>query len=190
MARCNGCGGIIGLDCFNPVECVDIGNRIQYTNFENLRENNAKQSYDDAVLTIASMQTQINELTEQIADKEKEVEKHKNSAQELYRALDLMQQVYWPMQGQQELTYAQEQAQEFGFKALVANDAYKTNGGLPRREITKRIKSKSETESEGKDLLLKEAKFMLSEALKYVSYNKEVRLPFEEFLTKLNTKDI
>jgi len=24
MSRCNGCGGVIGRDCFNPSECLEI----------------------------------------------------------------------------------------------------------------------------------------------------------------------
>lgn len=29
MSRCPGCGGIIGRDCFNPTECVNIGHAIE-----------------------------------------------------------------------------------------------------------------------------------------------------------------
>lgn len=32
MAICNGCGGVIGRDCFNPIECESISQ--QYTNEE------------------------------------------------------------------------------------------------------------------------------------------------------------
>lgn len=29
MSRCPGCGGVIGIDCFNPQECVNIGHAIE-----------------------------------------------------------------------------------------------------------------------------------------------------------------
>jgi hypothetical protein len=28
MAHCPSCGGILGRDCFNPIECADISNRM------------------------------------------------------------------------------------------------------------------------------------------------------------------
>ncbi len=43
-----------------------IPSKEEETHFENLREHNTKASYDDAVLTIASMQNQINELQDAI----------------------------------------------------------------------------------------------------------------------------
>jgi len=38
MRTCPGCGGVVGRDCFNPVECVDISNRIQEDNLRRLEE--------------------------------------------------------------------------------------------------------------------------------------------------------
>lgn len=29
MALCNSCGGVLGRDCFNPVECAQIGFQIE-----------------------------------------------------------------------------------------------------------------------------------------------------------------
>lgn len=27
---CNGCGGVIGRDCYNPRECEEISNQVHY----------------------------------------------------------------------------------------------------------------------------------------------------------------
>ena len=34
MAHCPSCGGIIGRDCFNPVECAQITASMQNNNYE------------------------------------------------------------------------------------------------------------------------------------------------------------
>lgn len=29
MATCDGCGGVVGRDCFNPVECAQIAHQME-----------------------------------------------------------------------------------------------------------------------------------------------------------------
>lgn len=30
MSRCQGCGGVVGRDCFNPVECLQIAQSMMW----------------------------------------------------------------------------------------------------------------------------------------------------------------
>jgi hypothetical protein len=36
MSQCPSCGGIIGRDCFNPIECAEISSRIDSYNIQEL----------------------------------------------------------------------------------------------------------------------------------------------------------
>ena len=36
MSQCPSCGGVIGRDCFNPVECADISNRMNSYDIQEL----------------------------------------------------------------------------------------------------------------------------------------------------------
>lgn len=52
MSTCPGCGGIIGRDCFNPTECVNIGNSIQEDQIRRMGDlqNNAAQQINTELL--------------------------------------------------------------------------------------------------------------------------------------------
>lgn len=39
MSRCPGCGGVVGRDCFNPVECLQISNSMLNQNSQDIRVN-------------------------------------------------------------------------------------------------------------------------------------------------------
>ena len=73
------------------------------------------------------------------AEAKKEIERLTGKAKELFRATDLMHNIYWPIDGQQELTYAQKTASDFALKVLVRNkDVEPTNE--ERKMISKNIK--------------------------------------------------
>jgi uncharacterized protein YceH (UPF0502 family) len=38
MATCNGCGGVVGRDCWNPVECEQIANQMEQNKHYSLEQ--------------------------------------------------------------------------------------------------------------------------------------------------------
>lgn len=58
MNRCPGCGGVVGRDCFNPVECQQISiSQQQYAVYD---------SYQ-ALQTAQSLEAQVQELQQRVA---------------------------------------------------------------------------------------------------------------------------
>lgn len=70
MKICNGCGGIIGVDCFNPKECEWIA--IQQMHKEQVTQAQEQSNYDEI---IHNMQQHIDYLEKRIFQLE-EITKH------------------------------------------------------------------------------------------------------------------
>lgn len=76
MSRiCPGCGGVVGRDCFNPQECVNIGNAMEEDRLQR-RE------------TLQRNESEINRLTKENLNLREQVEKLKEVLKEIEAQCD------------------------------------------------------------------------------------------------------
>lgn len=74
MSRCSGCGGVVGRDCFNPVECLWITDSINADNEQKAQQydtvqyeyTNLRHELELANQTILSLQLANEQLQHEI----------------------------------------------------------------------------------------------------------------------------
>lgn len=77
MSRCNSCGGIIGKDCFNPVECAYISEQ-QATQHD---RNHYQEGYEAAH---SELQSLLKEKEEEITQLKAALSKAQSKITELF----------------------------------------------------------------------------------------------------------
>lgn len=73
MNRCPSCGGIIGKDCFNPVECAAISERMAQYHDMNHYDLGHVAGYQDSQNEIEDLKQQIEMWKERALEAEKKL---------------------------------------------------------------------------------------------------------------------